>query len=180
MRTNRTTLAAVLLTTLVVVPATAVAQSADEESAPVSHLTCTNTDGPSFTPGELEMGRFDWGYRSTVGRTFTADASDPRASGDIAAALVYDSTGDNEMSRGTAIARLVNEGGSWLGPVYWMYYPDRSEFFMAMMDGQDGYDGLTLTMTRVISPTGEEHCQGLIWEGDPPALLDTGSLPDGV
>ena len=84
------------------------------------------------------------------------------------------------MSRGTAIARLVNEGGSWLGPVYWTYYPDSSEFFMAMMDGQDGYDGLTLTMTRVISPTGEEHCQGLIWEGDPPALLDTGSLPEGV
>ena len=49
---------------------------------------------------------------------------------------------------------------------------------MALMEGQDGYEGLTLTMTDFVSPSGEEQAQGLIWEGEAPPLLDADALPE--
>ena len=111
--------------------------------------------------------------------TYTSDADDPRASGDVTVALVWDYTGlsATDMGHGTGISRLVNDGGSFEGTVHAIAYPDGSEFRMALMDGQGGYEGLTMTMTQAISPSGEGPAQGLIWEGEAPLLPDADALP---
>lgn len=176
MRTNRTTLATVLSIALAVMPGAAAAQSAAEELATPSYWTGMNTEGDMF-PVEGPVEVIPGGYRTTVGLTYTATADDPRASGDVAVALVYDYT-PSGMGRGSGVTRLVNEGGSWEGTAHSISYPDGAEFHMALMDGQDGYEGLNLVMTNSISPSGEEHVQGLIWEGEAPPLLDADALPE--
>ncbi len=125
MRTNRTTLAAVLSIALAFVPGAVAAQSADEQPATTSHWTGTTTEGPGFGVPDGEMGYFDWGYRTTVGRTYTVEADDPRAAGVVSMALVID-TADNGISRGVGPSRLVTEGGSWEGTVHFFHYPDGS------------------------------------------------------
>ena len=58
MRTNRTTLAAVLSIALAVVPGAVAAQSADEQLATPSYWTATQTEGPNFVvPGPVESSR---------------------------------------------------------------------------------------------------------------------------
>ena len=93
-------------------------------------------------------------------------------------ALVWDYTGTSRgMGHGTGVSRLVNEGGSFEGIVHAVSYPNGSEFRMGLMEGQDGYEGLTLTMTDFIDPSGEGQPQGLIWEGEAPPLPDADVLP---
>ncbi len=82
------------------------------------------------------------------------------------------------VGRGTGLVRLVNEGGTFEGPLYVVCYPDGSELRMALMEGQDGYEGLTSTMTNFLSPSGEGQPQGLIWEGEAPPLPDADALPE--
>lgn len=176
MRTNRTTLAAVLSIALAVAPGAVAAQSADEQLATPSYWTGTQTEGEPFPVLDGPVEVIPGGYRTTVGLTFTAETDDPRASGVLEVALVFDYT-PTEMARGTGVSRLVNEGGSWEGTVDAISYPDGSEFRMALMDGQDGYEGLTLTMTNFIDGSGEEHVQGLIWEGEALPRLDADALP---
>ena len=110
-------------------------------------------------------------------QTITVEATDPRASGDASVALVWDYT-PSGMGRGTGVTRLVNEGGSWEGTAHAVAFPDGTEFRMVLSDGQDGYEGLTLTMTDFVSPSGEEQVQGLIWKGEAPPLLDADALPE--
>ena len=43
----------------------------------------------------------------------------------------------------------LNEGGSFEGPVNVVYYPDGSEFRMALMEGKGGYEGLTALAEEV-------------------------------
>lgn len=177
MRTNRTTLAAMLSIALAVVPGAVAVQSADEQPATASHWTGTDTEGQGFPVPDGETGYFDWGYRTTVGKTYTVEADDPRAAGVVSVALVIDFA-DNGISRGVGPGRLVNEGGSWEGTVHFFGYPDGSMVRMALMDGQDGYAGLSYSMTNFISPSGEEQAQGLIWEGDVPQLSAADALPE--
>ncbi len=49
---------------------------------------------------------------------------------------------------------------------------------MALMDGQDGYAGLSYSMTDFISPAGDGQMQGLIWEGEAAPLPDADALPE--
>ena len=176
MRTNRTTLAAVLSIALALVPGAVAAQSADEQPATPSYWTATQTQGDGFfVPGPVET--LPGAYRTSVGLTYTVEATDPRASGDASVALVWDYKPAG-MGRGTGVTRLVNEGGSWEGTAHAIAFPDGTEFRMVLSDGQDGYEGLTLTMTDFVSPSGEEQVQGLIWEGEAPPLLDEDVLPE--
>jgi hypothetical protein len=178
MRTNRTTLAVMSSIALAVVAGPVAAQSTDEAPATPSYWTCTQTEGPSFAV-DGPIGVIPGGYRTTVGLTYTGEADDPRAAGDGAVALVYDYTGitGNPIARGIGVSRLVNAGGSWEGTIHALSYPDGSAFRMAMMEGQDGYEGLALTMTNFISPSGDEQCQGLIWEVEAPPPPDVSALP---
>lgn len=178
MRTSRTTLAAMLSLALAIVPAAAVAQAADGEPATPSYFTSTETRLPDFQVPAGEFGSNSFGYRSTVGLKVVAEADDPRASGDITAIFTYDMSYNGDIGRGTGLARLVNEGGTFEGPLHVVYYPDGSEFRMAMLEGQDGYEGLTYVMTNFLDPSGNGKPQGLIWEGDPPALPDADALPE--
>jgi len=177
MRTNRTTLAALLSISLAVVPCAAAAQATDEAPATPSHWTGTNTQGLNFTVPDVYVEFFDWGYRSPMGLTFTQEADDPRAAGEVKMVYYYDLALGSSMGRGTGLARLVNDGGAFQGPVHVVYYPDGSEFRMSLMEGQDGYEGLALVMTDVISPSGEANTQGLIWEGQAP-VPDADLLPE--
>lgn len=177
MRTNRTVLAGVLALTLTAVPGVVAAQIDVEQSAP-SHWTAVETRGPSFGVPDAGIEFFDWGYRTTSGITFKSESDDPRASGDIAMVYVMDWSDEYGLGRGTGLARLVNQGGSFEGPVHVVYYPDGSEFRMALMAGRDGYEGLTYTMTNFLDPSGNGQSQGLIWEGEAPALPDADMLPE--
>lgn len=180
MRTKRTMLSAILSIALAVVPIAVAAQATDEELATPSHWTGTNTQLPNWIPPGAEIEFFPWGYRNTAGLTFNIEADDPRAAGEVNMVYVYDiSDGEYVMGRGTGIARLVNDGGTFEGPVYVIDYPDGSEFRMSLMDGQDGYEGLALSMTDFISPgSAAGHPQGLIWEGEAPPIPDPDALPE--
>jgi hypothetical protein len=178
MHANRTALAALLSIGLAVVPSAAAAQTADTEPAAVSYWTATETVGPRFVPPGAEVEFFDWGYRNTMGLTYDIEADDPRAAGTVSIVFVFDQPRGGSMGRGTGIARLVNEGGTFEGPLHVVYYPDGSEFRMALMEGHGGYEGLAYSMTNYISPTGEEQSQGLIWEGEPPPVPAVDMLPD--
>jgi hypothetical protein len=176
MRTNRITFAVVLSIALAVVSSAVAAQSTDEDLATPSYWTGTQTEGDGFFV-DGPVGTIPGGFRTTVGLTYTAEASDPRAAGDAWLALVYDYT-PSGMEYGVGPSRLVNEGGSWEGTAHATAYPDGSEFRIALMDGRDGYEGLTLTMTNYIDPSGGENVQGLIWKGDAAPLLDASVLPE--
>lgn len=180
MHTNRTTLAAVLSIALAVAPGAVASQTADEEPGPVSYWTGTNTEGQSFPVLSDEVGVIPGGYRTTVGLTYTAEADDPRASGDVAVAMVWDYTGisGDSLGHGTGVTRLVNKDGSFVGTAQAIAYPDGSEFRMSVMEGQDGYEGLNLTMTQFVDPAGEGQPQGLIWEAEAPTMPSVEMLPE--
>ena len=178
MRTNRTVLAGVLTLALAIVPTVAAAQTGDEEPSTPSYWTSTYTQGPRFAVPDGEVGYDVWGYRTTMGLTYTAEADDPRASGDISIVFVHDWSTKAELGRGLGLSRLVNEGGSFEGPINVVYYPDGSEFRMALMEGQGGYEGLSYTMTNHLDPSGNGQTQGLIWEGDLPELPNVDMLPE--
>ena len=179
MRTNRTALAGALAIILAIAPGTVAAEAADgEEPSAPSYWTSTETSGPMFSVTGGESGAFPWGTRTTRGFTVTSEATDPRASGDITVVYVVDWSDKYDVGRGIGLARLVNEGGSFEGPIHVAYYPDGSEFRMVRMEGQAGYEGLSLVMTTHLDNTGEGRPQGLIWEGEPPSLPDANALPE--
>jgi hypothetical protein len=167
MRTNRITLAAALSIVLAILPCTVAAQAADETPPTPSYWTSTETDWQDFVIPDAKFESFPWGYRNTVGFSVTQEASDPRASGDITVVYAVDqSRGDPLLGRGAGRFRLVNEGGAFEGTIDVIYFPDDSEFRMALAEGKDGYEGLTLAMTNFLEPGGEGQPQGLIWEGE--------------
>ncbi len=177
MRTNRTTLAAMLSIALAVLPGAVAAQSADEELETPSYWTGTESAMSSQGVPGGEVAGFPWGYRTTVGVRATSEADDPRASGDLTMVLFYDDAGAYDIARATGLVRLANEGGAFQGPIHVFYYPDGSEFRMALLEGQEGYEGLTLSMTNFLDPSGEGQPQGLIWEGEVP-VPDADLLPE--
>lgn len=178
MRTDRATLTGVLALTFAVLPAVAAAQTVDEESSAPSHWTAVETSGPNFAVPDAGIDLYPWGYRQTMGLTFTSESDDPRASGDIDMVYVIDWSDEYDLGRGIGLARLVNEDGSFEGPVNVVYYPDGSEFRMALMEGKGGYEGLTYSMTNYLDPSGKGQSQGLIWEGEAPPLPDADALPE--
>ena len=178
MRTQRMILSGAVALALAMAPAAVAAQASDPEApAPPSHWTGSTTSGPGFSVPNGEVGFFDWGYRTTMGLTFALESDDPRAAGDLQMVYVLDWSDKHDIGRGTGLARLTNEGGSFIGPVNVIYYPDGSEFRMALMEGQGGSDGLTYSMSNFLDGEGGEQSQGLIWEGEPPALPDAELLP---
>ena len=177
MRTNRSAIASLLALSLAIVPATVAVAEADGELTTPSHWTGTETQGPNFAVPDGDVGFSDSSYRTTIGLTYTAEADDPRASGDISIVLVYDWSSTVDLGRATGLARLVNEGGSFEGPINVVYYDDGSEFRMALMEGKDGYEGLSYSMTNFLDASGSGKSQGLIWEGEPPALPSADQLP---
>lgn len=180
MRTARMMLAGMLTLAMSTVPATVAAQ-VDDAEPPVSpaHWTGDEVAEPSFSvTGGSGYESFPWGYRTTLGVAATARSDDPRAAGDLEIVFTLDWSEGLNLGRGTGLARLVNEGGSFEGPVNVVYYPDGTEFRMAIMEGKDGYEGLTYSMTNVIDPIDGGLSQGLIWEGDVPPLPDAQLLPD--
>jgi hypothetical protein len=127
------------------------------------------------------MERFEWGIRHAVGFRVESESTDPRVTGEIDVIFTLDEARDSEIGeigRGTGVARLTNEGGSWLGPLYVIYYPDGSEFRYAIMEGSGGYEGLTSTMTNYSGLDKAGQPQWIIWEGDPPPVPDADLLPE--
>lgn len=177
MRANRTTIAAMLSIALAVAPSVVAAQAADEELKTPNYWTSIDTEVPGFTVPGGETATFDWGYRTTVGRSYTVEADDPRISGDVDIALVFDFA-NSGMFRGVGRSRNVNEEGTFEGTVHVVGYPDGSQFRMVVAEGKDGYEGLTYTMTSFLDPSGEGQTQGLIWEGEAPPLPDADALPE--
>ena len=179
MRTTRMMIAGAVALAVMLAPGAATAQSADTEDLPLpAHWSGSVTSGPRFAVPGTEAELFPWGNRTTVGLTYTNESDDPRATGDLAIVFTVDWSGGNQMGRGTGLARLVNQGGSFEGPLNVIYYPDGSEFRMALMDGKDGFEGLTYSMTNYLDPLGRGQSQGLIWEGEMPPIPDAEALPD--
>jgi hypothetical protein len=173
------TMAGILAIALAATPGAILAQDGDAEELPVpAYLTATDTETGTFVvPFDYE--RFDWGTRQSAGLRYQTTSDDPRAAGDIDMVFTYDTaSSDSDMGRGVGLARLTNDGGSWIGPVHVIYYPDGSEARFAVLEGQDGYAGLSYAMTNFLDGQGGEQSQGLIWEGELPPLPDSESLPD--
>lgn len=179
MRVTRMVTAGVLSLTVMIAPATVAAQSADTEPPDTpSYWTSTEIMGPGFAVSDTDTESFPWGYRQTLGLTYDSRSDDPRAAGHGTIVYVLDWSDEYDLGRGTGLVRLVNDGGSFEGPLHVVYYPDGSEFRLAIMEGRDGYEGLTFTMTNYLDPSGIGQPQGLIWEGEMPSLPDAELLPD--
>ena len=65
-------------------PSAVAAQAADEGLSTPTYWTGTNTEGPPFAVPGGPIGTIPGGYRTTIGLTYTAEADDPRASGEVA------------------------------------------------------------------------------------------------
>ena len=179
MRTVRGTCSVLIALALSAAPVATAGQSsdADADTTPAySTATERQTDmwGVPGTPTE----RFDWGIRRTFGFSVETDSTDPRLSGDMDVVFTLDEARDSQAGRGTGVARLTNDGGSWIGPLYVVTYPDGSEFRYAIMEGRGSYEGLTSTMTNFIGAGESGQPQLIIWAGDPPPVPDAELLPE--
>lgn len=177
MRTSVKAIAGVLALALAAAPGAVLAQTGDPEELPLpAYWTSTEERTGGFSV-ETDITSFPWGFRRTVGFSVEATADDPRVTGEIDVVFTYDTALIEDIGRGVGLARLANDGGSWVGPIHVLYYPDGSEFRFIRLEGQGGYEGLTLLETNFVDNTGRERPQGLIWEGEVP-LPDLDSLPD--
>jgi hypothetical protein len=111
-----------------------------------------------------------------VGFSVIVESTDPRITGDLDVIYTYDQSG--AIGRGAGLARLVNDGGVWQGPLTVLYYPDGTEFRIAVMEGNGEYEGLTYVTTNSLDVSGVGQPQGLIWEGGMPPVPDAEQLPD--
>jgi hypothetical protein len=177
MRTTAKSIAGILALALAATPGAVIAQAGDAEDMPVPAYWTSIEERAGAISVDPNPQQFDWGYRSTTGFKVKVTGDDPRVAGDIDVVFTHDRVLGQDIGRGLGIARLVNDGGSWVGPVHVLFYPDGSEFRFIRLEGQGGYEGLTLLETNFVDSTGREQPQGLIWEGEVP-LPDLASLPD--
>lgn len=179
MRTSSTTMSGVLAIALAAMPGIVLAQDGGSEELPVpAYVTATDAYAGGFVV-DFDYQRLDWGTRQTTGVSYETTSNDPRIAGHIDMVFTYDTAAsDSDMGRGLGLARLTNDGGSWIGPVHVIYYPDGTEFRYALMEGQGGYEGLSYAMTNFLDGEGGEQPQGLIWEGELPTLPAVESLPE--
>jgi hypothetical protein len=176
MRTAKMTGAGLVTLALTLTPGVTMAQSEADEMLPTpTYLTGTEQDAGLFSvDSNTEV--FPWGTRETVGFSRVVESTDPRIMGDLDVVYTYDQAG--ALARGTGLARLVNDGGEWQGPVTILYYPDGDEFRIAVMEGSGGYEGLTYVMTNSVDVYGVGQPEGLIWEGGLPPVPNAEQLPD--
>ena len=165
-----------LALTLTLTPGIMMAQSEADEMLPTpTYLTGTEQGDRYFSvDGDTEV--FPWGTRRTVGFSVIVESTDPRITGDLDVVYTYDEAG--ALTRGSGLARLVNDGGVWQGPATVLRYPDGDEFRIAVMEGSGGYEGLTYVTTNSIDAYGVGQPEGLIWEGGLPPMPDAEQLPD--
>lgn len=179
MRTVRGTCTVLIALALSAAPVATAAQSsdADADSAP-AYSTGTERQTDMWVVPGATVERFPWGVRNTVGLSMESESTDPRVTGEIEVVFTFDEVRASKMGRGTGVVRLVNDGGSWLGPLYVIYYPDGSEFRYAIMEGSGDYEGLTSTMTNYIGPDQIGQPQSIVWAEDPPPVPDAEMLPE--
>ena len=176
MRTAKMAGGGLLTLALTLTPGIMMAQSEADEVLPTpTYLTGTEQDARYFSvDSDTEV--FPWGTRRTVGFSVIVESTDPRITGDLDVVYTYDEAG--ALTRGSGLARLVNDGGVWQGPATVLRYPDGDEFRIAVMEGSGGYEGLTYVTTNSTDAYGVGQPEGLIWEGGLPPMPDAEQLPD--
>ena len=172
MRAIKTISISILAVGLLAGSAVGVAAQEAEATAEVSSFTGTGTEGltvlsegtDGVTPEGLNdstdvayVARFDSDDdRLTGDATITANWQSPDAPGYLLAARTYE---------------LTNEGGSWLGQSHSLFADDLGVAVeMAVLTGQDGYEGLTAYVHFDWNDDFTTNFSGLIFPGPGPAV----------
>ena len=174
MRAIKTTTISILALGLLAGSAVGVAAQDAEATAEVSSFTGTGTEGLEV----LDEGTFGVnadGLNEATGVVYVArfDSDDDRLTGDatITANWQFPDPSDGFYQQAARTYELTNEGGSWLGQSHSLGSDDLGTFVeMAVLSGQDGYEGLTAYLHFVWNDDFTTNFSGVIFPGPGPAI----------
>jgi hypothetical protein len=130
-----------------------------------------------------------WTWQESEGRDliYWLEMSDPRATGayrEIFATGIWDAY-DGASERPSIVAfgevTLANDEGRWAGLQSAVWDDERGWRLTAWLAGEDAYEGLTLYLHAHRFPVfsgPEMEFAGIIFEGEPPVMLEAVKLPD--
>lgn len=174
MRAVKTTAISILTVGVLAGSAVGVAAQDAVATAEVSSFTGTGTEGLKvLDEGTLEVNAD--GLNESVGVVYVArfDSDDDRLTGDATITANWQfADPSNGLSQLAARSyELTNERGSWLGESHSFIADDVGvQVEMAVLTGQDGYEGLTAYVHFVWNDDFSTNFSGLIFPGPGPAV----------
>ena len=174
MRAIRTTTISILAIGLLAGSAVGVAAQDEVATAEVSSFTGTGSEGLEvLAEGTLEVNAD--GLNESVGVAYVArfDSDDDRLTGDatITANWQFADPSDGLAQLAARTYEITNEGGSWLGKSHSFIADDVGvQVEMAVLTGQDGYEGLTAYVHFDWNDDFSTNFSGLIFPGPGPAI----------
>ena len=125
-----------------------------------------------------------WQYWEGDDTIYELEMSDPRANGTYTESDFVGDGYDSESAQPSIAAlghvTLVNDEGSWSGHESAVWDDEMGWRLTAWLDGEDAYEGLTLYLHAHRFPvysTPEMEFDGVIFDGEPPVMLEAVSLP---
>ena len=172
MRAIKTTTISILALGLLAGSVVGVAAQDEQATAEVTSFTGTGTEGLQV----LDEGTFGVnadGLNDSVGVVYVArfDSDDDRLTGDATITANWQFPADPGYLLAARTYELANEEGSWVGQSHSLSADDLGVAVeMAVLEGQDGYEGLTAYVHFDWNDDFSTSFSGVIYPGPGPAV----------
>ena len=172
MRAIETTSISILAAGLLAGSAVGVVAQDEAATAEVSSFTGTGTEGLEVL-AEGTFGVNPDGLNEATGVAYVArfDSDDERLTGDATITASWQFPDSNTSLLAARTYELTNEGGSWVGQSHSLIADDLGvSVEMAVLEGQDGYEGLTAYVHFDWNDDFTTDFSGLIFPGAGPEM----------